>query len=132
MRSLVVAAALLGVTACTTGASGDKSDQPSAAESVQLACDQVLAGITAFNRQDYAATVKFFEQAVPAAKAYVEAEPGPEADALLEAVRYYADLSPENYPQAARTSASFARHKAVTLNQCAAGEPMDATPDTPV
>lgn len=132
MRSLVVTAALLSVTACTTGASGDKSDQPSAAESVQLTCDEVLAGIAAFNRQDYAATVKYFEQAVPAARAYVEAEPGPEAEALLEAVRYYAGLAPRRYPDAARSSADFARHKTVTLNQCAAGEPIDSAPDTAV
>lgn len=131
MRTLLAAAALLAAGACASEAGSDGKDL-SAAEAVQQTCAEVLAGIDEFNRQDYSGTVEHFEKARPIARAYVEASSEPEARALLEAVTYYADLPPESYPQAARTSEHFARHKAVTLSQCAAAEPMDATPDTPV
>lgn len=129
MRTLLAAALLLATGACTSATSNGPKDL-SAAEAVQQTCAEVLAGIDEFNREDYSATVEHFEKARPLARAYVEANSEPEARALLEAVTYYADLPPDSYPQAARTSEHFARYKAVTLSQCAAAEPMDATPDT--
>jgi hypothetical protein len=36
---------------------------------------------------------------------------------LVDAVRYYAGLAAEDYPEAARTSAEFAKYKAITLGQ---------------
>ncbi|QSR33380.1 hypothetical protein CFI00_0100 [Nocardioides sp. S5] len=40
------------------------------------------------------------------------------AGQLIEAVRCYAALDAELYPEAARSSPEFAKHKAITLGQC--------------
>jgi hypothetical protein len=92
----------------------------------------VRAGVDEFNRQDYAGTVEHFEKAKIPAKVYAKVNDEPEADALLDAVEYYANLAPQDYPEAARSSEFFARNKVITLEQCASDEPIDATPGTPV
>ena len=92
-------------------------------------------GIDEFNRHDYAGTVEHFRKARTPAKVYAKVNTEPAADALLDAVEYYANLAPEDYPDAARTSEHFARNKTITLTQCAPAEPADepdASPATPV
>ena len=133
MRSSAVAVLLLVLAACGGGGSDDSptSSSLSAEDAVQATCKEVRAGIDEFNRQDYAATVSHFEKARVPATAYAAANDEPEADALLDAVEYYAELAPADYPAAAATSARFARNKAITLNQCASAEPIDETPTTP-
>ncbi len=80
------------------------------------ACAEVRTGIDAFNVGDYDGTVEHFEAALPLAE---EQDDGStEAGELVEAVRYYAELDAELYPEAARTSPDFARYKAITLGQC--------------
>ena len=83
-------------------------------------------------REDYAGTVEHFVKAKVPAKVNAKVNEEPEADALLDAVEYYANLAPEDYPEAARSSENFARNKVITLEQCASDEPIDATPGTPV
>ena len=83
------------------------------------ACAEVRAGIDAFNEGEYDQTVVHFEAALPLAE---EQDDGSvPASELIEAVRYYAELDPELYPEAARSSSEFAKYKAITLGQCVAG-----------
>ena len=80
------------------------------------ACEEVRTGIEAFNLGDYDGTVEHFEAAVPLAE---EQDDGSaKASQLIEAVRYYAALDAEAYPEAARSSPEFAKYKAITLGQC--------------
>lgn len=109
MRSLAVAL-LLTLAACGSGSSEGK-DKPTAAELQQQTCAEVRLGIDAFNQQDYAETVRHFEKAKKPAKTNARVDPEPEADALLDAVEYYANLDPVDYPEAARSSENFARNK---------------------
>jgi len=135
MRRLAIAALFVLLSACSSGSDSpalDTSPTLSADDAVQQTCEEVRAGIDDFNRQDYAGTVRHFEKAKPPAKVYATVNDEPEADALLDAVEYYANLAPEDYPDAARGSESFARNKAITLEQCASGEPIDDSPPTPV
>ena len=91
------------------------------------ACQEVRAGIDAFNEGRYDETVARFEAAVPLAE---EQDDGSvRAGELVEAVRYYAELDAELYPEAARSSREFATYKAITLGQCVAGD--DDTSESP-
>ncbi|GAA3534131.1 hypothetical protein GCM10022234_33760 [Aeromicrobium panaciterrae] len=123
MRSLAVAV-LLTLAACGSDSS-DTSNEPTAAELQQQTCTEVRKGIDAFNRQDYEETVRHFEKAKKPAKVNAQVNTEPEADALLDAVEYYANLDPADYPEAARSSENFARNKVITLGQCTDGLPMD-------
>jgi hypothetical protein len=131
--ALVVA---LAVAPAACSGSSDSSDggtrQLSAAEAMDATCAEVRAGIDEFNREDYAGTVEHFVKAKVPAKVNAKVNEEPEADALLDAVEYYANLAPKDYPEAARSSENFARNKVITLEQCASDEPIDATPGTPV
>ena len=80
------------------------------------ACEEVRTGIEAFNLGDFVGTVEHFEAAVPLAEA--QDDGSEEAADLVEAVRYYAELDAEQYPEASRSSADFAKYKAITLGQC--------------
>lgn len=128
MKSLAAAALLLALAACGTGSSD--RDEPTAAELQQQVCEDVRKGIDAFNRQDYEGTVLHFEQAKKPATVNAQVDPEPEADALLDAVQYYANLDPADYPEAARSSENFARNKAITLGQCTDGAPIDEPDET--
>lgn len=91
------------------------------------ACDEVRGRIAAFNVGEFDETVKHFQAALPPAE---EQDDGSVlASELIEAVRYYAELSAELYPNAARSSPEFAKYKAITLGQCVAGD--DETPEPP-
>lgn len=91
------------------------------------ACEEVRAGIDAFNLGEFDETIEHFQVALPLAE---EQDDGSvSAGELIEAVRYYAELDAELYPDAARSSPEFARYKAITLGQCVAGE--DVAPETP-
>lgn len=102
---------------------GSPERAPSDGTSAGAACDEVAAGIAAFNAGDLDETVASFERALPLAEAEdVELDSQASAD-LLEAVRFYAALPPRDYPAAAVSSPDFARYKAITLGQCLAGRP---------
>ena len=91
------------------------------------ACEEVRRGIEAFNVGEFDVTVGHFEEALPLAE---EQDDGSVlASQLIEAVRYYAELDVELYPEAARSSPEFAKYKAITLGQCMPGE--DETPESP-
>lgn len=135
MRIFFAASLLLLLAACSGGADGDEPSAQktlSSTDAMEQTCAEVRAGIDDFNRQDYPSTVRHFEKAKVTAKIYAEVNPEPDADALLDAVEYYANLAPSKYPEAARSSENFARNKAITLGQCASGEPIDETPPTAV
>jgi hypothetical protein len=94
------------------------------------ACEEVRTGIDAFNSGDYAGTVEHFEAAVPLAEA--QDDGSEKAAQLVEAVRYYAELDAELYPEAARTSADFAKYKAITLGQCLPVDDLDESSGTDI
>ena len=128
MRTLVATAVTVVVVVLVGGCSGagesagsdDRPDAGTAEEDVAVvdseACEEVRTGIAAFNEGDYDGTVEHFEAALPLAEAR---DDGSEmAGDLVEAVRYYAELEAEEYPEAARSSPEFAKYKAITLGQC--------------
>ena len=152
MRHGLVALLLATASACSVGtAENDSATSPSpsapspsasspstpgpsapSASSSQTAgspaCVEVREGIKAFNAGDYPVTVAHFKVALPLARAQADVSGSSEADDLLEAVRYYAQLAPEDYPEAARSSPEFAKYKAITLGQCVP-VPLDELPD---
>ena len=96
------------------------STQPGGGAFDSAACDEVRAGIDAYNDGDLDETVERFQAALPLAE---EQDDGSAlAGQLVEAVRYYAELDPDHYPSAARSSPEFAKYKAITLGQCVAGD----------
>jgi hypothetical protein len=135
MRILLAAVLVAALSSACSGEPDDSGSDPaelSASEAMSRTCAEVRAGIDEFNRHDYAATVDHFVKARKTAKIYARVNEEPEADALLDAVEYYANLAPSKYPDAARSSENFARNKTITLDQCASDEPIDADPPTPV
>lgn len=133
--ALVLAPLLVLGVGCSEGGTSEESRQvtippsdtkpspaaPASPDQGNTACDEVVAGIDDFNAGDFEGTVAHFEAAVPLAENEAEANPGQAADDLLEAVRYYADLAPDDYTQASVSSSEFAKYKAITLEQCASG-----------
>lgn len=128
VRTSVVAATVLVLAAFASGCTGtdaprSSDEAPSATPTEDAttvmdspACEEVRAGIDAFNLGDFEETVEHFELAVPLAE---EQDDGSEtAGDLVEAVQYYADLAPTDYPEAARSSAEFLEYKNITLGQC--------------
>ena len=121
----------LALLAGCSGTSGAGSDAATTTPVDADACTEVRAGIDAFNLGDYNETIGHFRKAVPLAVDRAKDEDTPEAADLLEAVKYYADLDPEQYPDAARSSEDFAKYKAITLGQCVpVGEPSPDEPPT--
>ncbi|MEV7396254.1 hypothetical protein [Aeromicrobium sp. NPDC092404] len=124
MRSATALILLLVLSACGDAGSPDRGLTVPQAQA--NTCREVNEGIAEFNRGDYAGTVEHFEKAKIPATVLSRISDEPEADALLDAVQYYANLDPADYPEAARSSEHFARNKAITLGQCApldGGEP---------
>jgi hypothetical protein len=128
VRTSVVAATVLVLVAFASGCTGTDAQRtsdetPSATPTEDAttvvdspACEEVRAGIDAFNLGDFEETVEHFELAVPLAE---EQDDGSEtAGDLVDAVHYYADLAPADYPQAARSSQEFLKYKNITLGQC--------------
>ena len=118
MATAVAVAAL--ACGCTGATEPKGSDARPSADDIPVvdseACEEVRTGIEAFNLGDYDGTVEHFEAALPLA---LEHDDGSTmASELIEAVRYYAALDAELYPEAARTSPEFAKYKAITLGQC--------------
>lgn len=85
-------------------------------------CEDIRAGIDAFNDGDPELTVRLFTRALPEAEQYAEDEPGRTADLLLQAVRYYAALPPQEYAAAITGSSEFKRHQVTTLAVCRYGQ----------
>lgn len=143
MRLLLASGLLVGLSACSSGSesadaepekassssaptpdsaptSAPGSPQPDASRTG--ACAEVRAGIDAFNADDYRATVAHFRLALPLARAQERADSSQAAADLVEAVRYYARLAPEDYPESARSSEDFLKYKTITLGQCVTPE----------
>ena len=132
---LVLAALASGCTGTADPSSSDEA--PSATPTDEgtavvdsEACDEVRAGIDAFNQGDFEGTVEHFEAAVPLAE---DRDDGSQAAGdLVDAVHYYADLAPADYSEAARSSPDFARNKAITLGQCSPAGYEGESPGTAV
>ncbi|WP_345463519.1 hypothetical protein [Nocardioides marinquilinus] len=141
MRALVRAlvatlVCVLALGACSSGGSDDDPDDGGSADvgaattssaapapedlaaALAEVCVEVTAGIDAFNYGDLDETVARFEAAVPLAEAAAEEAPSAETEAMLEAVRYYADLPADDYLEASASSPEFLRHKNTTLTLC--------------
>ena len=132
MRLLLASLLIVGLSACSSdpeSPSATPSREPSASPSTRdpspsKACAEVRAGIDAFNTEEYANTVAHFRLALPLAEDQAREKPSEAADDLVEAIRYYAELAPEDYPKSAISSPEFAKYKAITLGQCSpVGEP---------
>ena len=129
--ALVLLAAGLGACASVeAGTVGNASmlspppgQAPESGTSGDTACDEVAAGIEAFNAGDLDETVASFERALPLAEAEDAVTDSRASADLLEAVRYYAELAPQDYPAASVSSPDFARYKAITLGQCLSDQP---------
>lgn len=128
---LLAVPGLLAVLAILGGCGADLASRSATIVSAPdvRACEEVRLGIDAFNAGELDETVTHFELAVPLAESEAAAQDSRESDALLEAVRYYADLPAEDYPEAAATSPEFARYKAITLGLCAPAAP-SGSPDS--
>ena len=128
-RAAAILVFSLALAACTSSGSGKLGDASTLSQAPQddasgeTACDEVAAGIEAFNAGDLDETVASFERAIPLAESEDSVTNSRASADLLEAVRYYADLAPQDYPAAARSSRDFARYKAITLGQCLSGRP---------
>ena len=139
MRILLTSVLVLGLSACSSGGGSaepkpDESspsrtaspsqapDPPQPDASATKACAEVRAGVDAFNTSDFRATVAHFRLALPLAKAQALTDSSDAADDLVEAVSYYAELAPEDYPESARSSEDFAKYKTITLGQCVTPE----------
>lgn len=140
---LVVTSVALAALGSLAGCS-DSSDEPVEIQADEApsasgsdACAEVRDGIDAFNRGDFDETVDHFRTALPLAQQQADEaadegsddEGSAEADDLVEAVTYYAELAPDDYLESARTSEDFARYKAITLGQCYPGQEPDEGPD---
>lgn len=100
-------------------------------------CAFVRAGIDAFNQGDYEETVALFAEALPLADAAANEPDAPASSELLAgAVRYYAELAPAEYADAAQGDADFETNKQITLGLCVSEEtplapPSDGGPGEP-
>lgn len=122
-RTFLVATTIAVVVALAGGCTGDgggggtaEPPQKDVLVVDSKACEEVRTGIEAFNLGDYDGTVEHFETALPLAEG--QDDGSQRAMDLVEAVRYYAELDAEQYPEAARSSPAFAKYKAITLGQC--------------
>ncbi|WP_309647266.1 hypothetical protein [Nocardioides sp.] len=118
LLATLLVAATTATTACSATLDPASRSAPGLATppSETPACAEVRAGIAAFNEGDYDETVARFVAAVPLAEEQVDGSK--QADDLLEAIRWYAELPAEDYPEAAISSQDFATYKAITLGQC--------------
>lgn len=137
MRLILALLLMIGLSACSTGKEAPRtapskqptstpsgSDDPFAAQpdaSDTKACAQVRAGIDAFNVHDYKGSVDRFRLAVPLAQAQARSNPSRGANDLVEAVKYYAGIVPEDYLKAAATP-QFVKYQVITLGQCGPGD----------
>ena len=122
MTTVLVVVALAGgcAGADKSPQNAERSDPEPTVVIDSEACAEVRSGIEAFNLGELDETVEHFEKALPLAE---ERDDGSRpASQLIEAVRYYAELDAEDYPEAARTSSDFAKYKAITLGQCMSAE----------
>lgn len=124
----ILLTAATATTGCNATVGGAERSAPALAgpPSDTPACAEVRAGIAAFNEGDYEETIERFVAAVPLAEEQLDGSAA--ADDLLEAVRWYAELPAEDYPEAAISSPEFATYKAITLGQCDPAVPTQTEP----
>ncbi|MGA8851538.1 MAG: hypothetical protein WB508_07425 [Aeromicrobium sp.] len=116
---------------CGASSESTRPDQAGTAATADP-CIEIRAGIDAFNLGDYEETIGHFRKALPLAVDEAKNDDSQKAADLVEAVTYYAELDPEKYPEAARSSADFAKYKAITLGQCVAVEEPGSDEPPPV
>jgi hypothetical protein len=145
MRLILAFVLALGLSACgmrddpprtaTPKAPSSSPSEPAPDQgdpSATKVCAEVRAGVDAFNTGDFQGTVDHFRRAVPLAEQQARTDSTDEADALLEAVRYYADLAPGDYPSSAASSSEFAKYKLITLSLCVSPEtPLEIPTESP-
>ncbi len=146
MRIILAAVLLIFLSGCSSDQKSGRAEprkDPSASASAPAApdrpevsetkaCSAVRAGINAFNAGDFSITVDEFRRALPLARAQAEDNPSKAADDLVEAITYYAELAPEDYPQSAVSSPEFLKYKAITLGQCVGdGAPLEGESESP-
>ena len=85
-------------------------------------CEAVRTGIAAYNSGDIERAVRAFDDALPLAQERARrlgsGDGGSEAKALLEAVEYYAGLSPAQLDAAFPASPETREYQVTTLSQC--------------
>lgn len=124
---LVIAVVVAALGACTTSPLREDDPEESLTQGSNAdpastpACEEVRAGIGAFNAGDFEETVARFRAAVPLATEQLDGSE--EADDLLEAVTWYAELPADDYAEAFASSPEFRRYQGITLGQCGDGTP---------
>jgi hypothetical protein len=121
-----IAAATVATLALATGCSVGGGDDDTAQRAFDDTCALVRSGVAAFNEGEYDETVERFQAALQPARDLAAATDDERADALLEAVEYYAALPADEYREAFETSPDFERHQETTLGQCGDAQPEDS------
>ncbi|QWC85855.1 hypothetical protein KLP28_03675 [Nocardioidaceae bacterium] len=126
--ALLLVPALVALTACTPSLTDEAREQGSAtSESIDepydtAVCAAVRDGIDAYNIGDLEESVQAFDDALPLARTHAAQQGAGEgaraAQALLEAVRYYAGLSVTELRDAFPASRDTVRYQQTTLEQC--------------
>lgn len=124
MRHLAATVLVLALAGACTGGGGANDEE--AQRAFERTCSLVRSGVAAFNEESYDLTVERFRAAIEPARELAELRDDVEADALLEAVRYYADLPTDQYRAAFESSPEFKRHQVTTLGQCGDAGPEDS------
>ena len=119
MRKSLAGLALLAVLA-GCGSSGDPkpSDAVPTPSAREATCVEVRAGVAAYNAQDLDAVQPHFVRAEVFARKYATESSSREADDLLEAVKFFADVPPSGYSKDAASLKLFEKYKAITLGDC--------------
>ena len=120
-KSLVGLALLAALAGC--GSSGDPkpSDAATAPSAREATCIEVRAGVAAYNAQDLDAVQPHFVRAEVFARKYAKESSSREADDLLDAVKFFADVPPSGYSKDEAALKLFEKYKAITLGDCVNG-----------
>lgn len=121
VAALPLVAGLLAASGCSVSMPDDGPPRSASADIAPVrtpACAEVRAGIAAFNAGDYPGTIAHFRLALPLARTQAAKDDSRAAADLVEAVNYYAELAPEDYPESSVKSPEFEKYKQITLGQC--------------
>lgn len=115
----IVGLALLAVLAgCGSTSTSKPNDDTSGLSARESACVEVRAGIAAYNTKQFKEVQPYFVKAKVFAQRYAKASADTEADKLLEAISFFADVSPDSYSKDTKTLKLFEKYKAITLGDC--------------
>ena len=116
------------------GSSGDpkpKDDATSSSSPREDTCIEVRAGVASYNAQDLESVQPHFVRAEVFAKKYAKQSSAKEADDLLEAVKFFADVAPNDYNKNATSLKLFEKYKAITLGDCVNADQDNSGEETP-